>query len=111
MLADRYDDDLKSIYAWDDTVPNHAHVEKGDSIVIWNGKELLGASLISENIETNESTKQRYRCPACNKTQVWKRKKSAPLYKWGSSECKVEFENPTIEMISVNQYQTNYSKH
>ena len=61
-LAELYEDDLASTYQWDDRVPNHAELEEGDTIALWDGKQLLGISVISQ-IVIGEGSKKHYRCP------------------------------------------------
>lgn len=36
---DGYDDQPDSYYSWDSTVPNHAALQAGDVVVLWDGRE------------------------------------------------------------------------
>ena len=68
-----YDDQPSSKYSWDSTVANYNNPEPGDGIVIWDGKVLLGASVIAI-IRHGETTKIRLRCPKCQKTNIKERR-------------------------------------
>ena len=103
----QYDDDLQTQYQWDDEVPNHASIEAGDLIALWDGTRLLGISMISQ-IVTGMANKRRNRCPFCKRTNVRHRKTLVPPYKCGSRGCKTEFEDPISENIEVKTYRAHY---
>ena len=104
----RVDDDLQTQYQWDDEVPNHASIEEGDLIALWDGTQLLGVSVISQ-IVTGKANKQRNRCPFCKRTNVRHRKTLVPPYKCGNRECTEEFKDPIVETITVKTYQAHYA--
>ena len=64
-----YEDLPSSAYIWDNTVSHHADLGEGDQIVLWDGKTLLGVSVI-DRIHIHSETKRRYRCPACTSTNI-----------------------------------------
>ena len=104
LLGAGYDDDAARYYSWDNTVQLHASPAAGDSIILWDKKYLLGASVI-DALEIREGIeKKRYRCPACNKTKMQTRKKKKPPY-W-CPECKKGVTNPVVEMIEVTTYRS-----
>lgn len=103
---DGYDDVPSSEYRWDSTVPNHVVVGEGDFIVLRNRKHSLGCATI-ESIITEESTKNRYQCPACFKSNISERKKKKPRYYCRS--CPNIFDTPHVAEIKVTTYVASYA--
>jgi hypothetical protein len=101
-----YGDVLGRTYSWDDRVPNSRDVGVGDMIALWNSREMLGMSVI-ERIDVDRRVKVVLRCPACSKTDVRLRKESTPKYRCG--KCKVEFEEPRGEQVSVETFTADYA--
>ena len=104
---DGYGDLLGQSYSWDDTVPNHAKLQSGDIIAIWDGRALLGVSRI-EGISVHDGTKMRRRCPieVCGSTDVRRRANKSPAYM--CAKCKQEFNAPALEEISLKIYTADY---
>lgn len=103
-----YDDRAAEYYSWDNTVPNHAEPKINDKIVIWDGKTLIGSSII-QDIKIDSSEKPRLRCPHCRTTKIKPRKTSTPKYRCQSPNCKKEFESPTEDLISVTTYRSYHA--
>jgi hypothetical protein len=105
--GDGYDDVPSRHYSWDDTVPNHAALQPGDVIALWDTDALLGVSVI-ERIETEAGEKYRYSCPTCGKASLGLRKKMRPRYLcW---ECRAEFDEPTKVLTPVVKYRTSHAE-
>lgn len=106
---DGYADNLAEQYCWDDTVPNHGSLAIGDFIVLWDKKQLLGASVI-EHISKCAGLKARYRCPArhCGQTKIKLRQVKLPVYR--CHECRHEFDDPIVEQIGVTTYRSEHGK-
>jgi hypothetical protein len=98
---DGYDDELDVEYRWDSTVPNHAALTAGDRIVLWDKKQLLGASVV-ESISTDQDEKLVYRCPRCERSGIKARKGLTPKYMCYT--CKHKFDHPT----AISQVVTTY---
>ncbi|MFF3257076.1 HNH endonuclease [Actinacidiphila glaucinigra] len=106
-VGEGYDDDLSSHYSWDSRVPNAARVKVGDVIVLWDGKTLLGMSVI-EDIETGQGLKDVSSCPQCRKADIAERKTMTPKYRCWNQECKAEFDAPHVETVPVTTYRSGY---
>lgn len=104
---DGYDDVPSSEYKWDSTVPNHATVSEGDFIILRNTKHSLGCANI-ESITTEESTKNRYQCPACFKSNISERKEKKPRFYCRS--CPNMFDAPHVAEVKVTTYVASYAK-
>jgi hypothetical protein len=102
---DGYSDRPEVSYEWDTTVPNHARVEAGDLIAIWDKTTLLGASVI-ERVKTGTTVKPIYRCPNCERAGIKARDRRTPKYK--CYKCKSEFETPTTRWEEVGTYQSQH---
>jgi ribosomal protein L37AE/L43A len=105
VAREGYGDRLGSSYSWDDLVPNARSIKPGDFIALWDSHELRGLSIV-ETIQTGELSKQRARCPDCNKTDVRKRSESAPQYRCG--KCKFEFHEPRFQTVQVETFTAHY---
>jgi hypothetical protein len=105
LLGAGYDDDAGRYYSWDNTVPLHASLRPGDSIVLWDKHFLLGVSVI-DTIERGRAEKIRYRCPVCHKTKMQTRKRKKPPY-W-CPECKQGVTDPVEELIEVETYRSHH---
>ncbi|MEU3494486.1 HNH endonuclease [Kitasatospora cineracea] len=103
---DGYDDDPARHYSWDDTVQNHARLQKGDVIALWNAKALLGISVI-EHIEIGPTKKKRMRCPVCQKANFKARKEKKPVY--FCKQCRSEFEDPESWIEDVTAYRSHHA--
>ncbi|MFH8368863.1 HNH endonuclease [Streptomyces sp. NPDC018031] len=102
-----YDDSSSSHYSWDSRVPNAAHVQVGDVIVLWDGQTLLGLSVI-EDIETGSGVKDVSSCPACGKADIAARKTMTPKYRCWNQKCKAEFPDPKVQTVPVTTYRSRY---
>jgi ribosomal protein S27AE len=103
---DGYDDSPASHYSWDDTVPNHAAIEIGDAIVLWDKKQLLGASVVEE-IRTRRVRKKFHACRRCGKAGIKPRKTLAPRFRCGS--CGAVFDDPKTTTGTVTAYRSAHS--
>ena len=102
-----YDDLLGSYYSWDSTVQNHASMELGHLIAIWNGESLLGISYI-EHIEVKTGPKWIYKCPECGLARIKKRRKLVPLFRCSNQNCLAEFDVPNLIQVQVVWYRADY---
>ena len=102
---DGYDDEPAIHYSWDSTVPNHRAVTAGDKIAIRNKRILLGASVVEE-IETHETTKPLYGCPACGLAGIKPRKTLSPRFK--CYKCKEVFDEPSSTDEPVTTYRSRH---
>ena len=98
-----YNDIPSQHYHWDNTVANRDKLKPGHAIVIWDKVTLLGASIIEE-IEEADGTKNRMRCPGCNRTQLKERETMRPRYRCYRKGCRLEFDDPIEESIDVHNY-------
>ncbi|GGU54980.1 HNH endonuclease [Lentzea flava] len=103
---DGYDDDPSSHYSWDSTVPNHQGPKKGDVIVLWDKKYLLGASVIEE-IDEGTAPKDVHSCPWCGKARIESRTTVLPRLK--CYNCGHEFDVPSTRTKTVTTYRTQHS--
>jgi hypothetical protein len=62
-----YHDDSTSFYQYDNFVPNHKQVKKGDIVIITDRNNVLGVSII-DNLLSTPYLKARHRCPYENCT-------------------------------------------
>jgi predicted RNA-binding Zn-ribbon protein involved in translation (DUF1610 family) len=100
-----YDDEPSVHYSWDDTVPLHGAPQRGDVIVLWDKKILLGASVIEE-IQHGEQEKELFRCPLCTKAGIKERRTKSPKYK--CYKCTGYFDEPVILGETVRTYRTRH---
>lgn len=75
---DGYEDHPEVSYSWDNTVPNHGRIKRGDVLVLWDKTALLGASIV-ERVDVSASKKSIYKCPDCERSGIKKRIKKRPL--------------------------------
>lgn len=103
-----YHDSPAEYYHWDSTVPNSKEPAPWDKIILWDGDQLLGVSLISR-LNLYIGKKDRFRCPSDScpmehgssgiKTRVTK------TPKWRCRDCGHEFDNPRVEKnITIINY-------
>jgi len=104
---DGYSDDPESTYVWDSTVPNHAKVNTGDAIVLWDRAQLLGASVI-DSIATRTRHKSVYRCPKCKRASIKVRDSKSPIFR--CQHCTHEFDAPDERRIQVTEYRSNHAR-
>jgi len=100
-----YDDQADVYYTWDSTVPNHAQVEPGDPIAIWDKTRLLGISVIEE-IEEEAKEKLLFKCPHCGKAGIKARRTMSPRYK--CYKCKGAFDTPDVQTTTVTEYRSRH---
>lgn len=98
---DGYDDEPETHYRWDDTVPNHGRINVGDTVVLWDKKAIIEASVI-ERVDITESSTRVYRSLNCCK----ERKTKQPRYR--CFKCEKEFDEPTVENKDVVEYTARY---
>lgn len=102
---DGYDDSPSSHYSWDETVPNHAAVRRGDKIVLWDKHTLLGASTI-ESVEQGRLVKQFHSCPDCRMAGIKPRKTKEPRFR--CQECGAVFDHPRTDSREVTTYRSHH---
>ncbi|MFF4432013.1 HNH endonuclease [Streptomyces sp. NPDC001513] len=102
-----YDDHPSSHYSWDDKVPNRERIQVGDTIVLWNGKALLGLSVI-EDIAVGAGKKTITRCPKCGTAGPGRRKKDPLPFRCWNKPCKHAFADPVIEIVDVKTYRSRH---
>lgn len=100
-----YGDAIGRTYVWDSRVPNHHLPQVGDLLLLRNGTELLGASVI-DSIEREDGTKRRLSCPRCGLHQVAERLTVTPRYR--CMKCHETFDQPDVETIAVTRYRARY---
>lgn len=102
---DGYDDAEAAYYSWDSTVNNHSRLARGDVIVLWDKRTLLGASVI-ERIEHGSEVKRRYSCPSCGKASLKRRKTKTPL--WKCFKCGDTFDRAATANEEVRTYRSRH---
>lgn len=102
---DGYRDEPESHYRWDSTVPNHAKLNEGQPIVLWDKKSSLGMSII-ESIDQGTAVKTVYSCPSCGKAHIKARKNKIPRYKCFA--CQNNFEVPASKRVEVTEYTSHH---
>jgi predicted RNA-binding Zn-ribbon protein involved in translation (DUF1610 family) len=102
---DGYEDHPSSYYSWDETVPNHASVRRGDRIALWDKRTLLGVSII-ESIDKGRSVKQFHSCPQCGKADIKPRKTRRPRFRCNG--CGATFDDPTTDSREVVTYRSRH---
>lgn len=68
-----YDDDIDSHYSYSNQVPNSRQVKEGDLVLVRDNQVLLGAAVIQE-ITEQEQTVERLQCPICGNSKMYWRK-------------------------------------
>lgn len=106
LLGDGYEDILDKVYSWDNRFPNHAKIQVGDALVLWDRHKLLGFGII-QTLEMSPGNKTTYSCPNCGKSGVQTRKKMTSRYY--CPKCKSRFNNAKTEVISVDKYRAVYA--
>jgi hypothetical protein len=102
---DGYDDRPSTHYSWDETVPNHAAVQVGDAVVLWDKHSLLGASVV-ESIEQRRISKKLYSCPSCELAGIKARKTVRPRFK--CYKCGATFDKPRTRSQRVTTYRSQH---
>ena len=100
---DGYDDDPAQHYSWDSTVPNSSNVKAGDALVLWDKRELLGASLV-ERVDVWDDMKALHQCPNCGSAGFKKRKTQTPAFR--CPDCREEFEQPESRVEPIKAYRS-----
>lgn len=103
-----YLDDSTSFYRYDNFVPNHKQVKKGDIVIVTDRKNVLGISVI-DNLSSAPYIKVRNRCPFdnCTPKKLILRKSKKP--KWRCSNGH-EFELPKAEDVPALEFKAEYKK-
>ncbi|MFD4541349.1 HNH endonuclease [Streptomyces bauhiniae] len=104
---DGYDDNPRYRYRWDSTVPNHARVAVGDVIALWDGRELIGVSVIHE-IDVGTEEKTIYFCPDCGRSGFKRRRRLTPAYR--CYRCQALFDTPGQKTRTVATYQSQHGR-
>ncbi|UGS42282.1 HNH endonuclease [Pseudocitrobacter corydidari] len=103
-----YHDDSTSFYRYDNFVPNHKQVKKGDIVIVTDRKNVLGISVI-DNLSSTPYIKVRNRCPNenCTPAKLILRKTKKP--KWRCSNGH-EFEQPKVEDVPALEFKADYKQ-
>ncbi|HHR0843562.1 TPA: HNH endonuclease [Klebsiella aerogenes] len=103
-----YHDDSTSFYRYDNFVPNHKQVKKGDIVIVTDRKNVLGISVI-DNLSSTPYIKVRNRCPHenCIPAKLILRKTKKP--KWRCSNGH-EFEQPKVEDVPALEFKADYKQ-
>lgn len=105
---DGYSDVPAESYVWDSTVPNHAALQVGHQIVLWDKSALIGLSVI-DAIDTSTETKIHRSCPKCGKASLKARKTMQPLYK--CFKCGATFDDAIVVEKEVVEYRSRHEAH
>ncbi|MFF5424729.1 MULTISPECIES: HNH endonuclease [unclassified Streptomyces] len=104
---DGYDDNPRTHYSWDSTVPNHGKLAVGDVIALWDKKELIGVSVIHA-IDTAVEQKTVYFCPACKKADFKRRTRLTPACR--CNKCGALFDDPGSKVRTVTTYRSRHGR-
>jgi hypothetical protein len=99
-----YNDSAKSIYNYDNSVPNHKQLSVGDLVVIVNKLRILGFAKVEE-IASERGTKIRRKCPQCGATNYDARVNKTPLFRCNKGH---EFEVPVEETVKSIKFAAKY---
>ncbi|EKH6436470.1 HNH endonuclease signature motif containing protein [Klebsiella michiganensis] len=103
-----YQDDSTSFYRYDNFVPNHKQVKKGDIVIVTDRKYVLGISII-DNLSSAPYMKVRNRCPYknCTPAKLTHRKSKKPEWRCSNGH---EFDFPNAENIPAIEFKVEYKK-
>ncbi|HBR4370207.1 TPA: HNH endonuclease [Klebsiella pneumoniae] len=103
-----YHDDSTSFYRYDNFVPNHKQVKKGDIVIVTDRKNVLGISVI-DNLLSAPYLKVRNRCPYtnCTPAKLIHRKSKKPEWRCSNGH---EFDYPTAEYVPAVEFKAEYNK-
>ncbi|WMY76430.1 HNH endonuclease signature motif containing protein [Buttiauxella selenatireducens] len=103
-----YQDDSTSFYRYDNFVPNHKQVKKGDIVIITDRKNILGISVI-DSLSSSSYIKIRNRCPHenCTPAKLTHRKFKKPEWRCSNGH---EFNRPNAEDTSAVEFKAEYKK-
>ncbi|MFB6831393.1 HNH endonuclease [Streptomyces hydrogenans] len=104
---DGYDDNPRTHYSWDSTVPNHGKLAVGDVIALWDKKELIGVSVI-HGIDTAIEQKTVYFCPECKKADFKRRTRLTPACR--CNKCGALFDEPGSKVKTVTTYRSRHGR-
>ena len=102
---DGYHDEVSRFYSWNSRVPNAERVLKGDHVVLWDKKGLLGHSRIGD-ITPGIGTVERRMCPGCGTSNIKYRKTKSP--DWRCFVCHAEFDIAKFETVDVVTFRADY---
>ncbi|MGW5050675.1 HNH endonuclease [Actinokineospora sp. NPDC004072] len=105
MRGGGYDDAPSSHYSWDSTVPNSQGPQPGDGVVLWDGKALIGTSII-DAIHQGRTDKAINKCPECGKGRIKLRRKEQPRFR--CDPCGAKFDHPATRVEAVTTYRAQY---
>ncbi|OUL19628.1 hypothetical protein BV378_32400 [Nostoc sp. RF31YmG] len=87
-----YEDEISKMYQYDEYVPNYKNLTEGDLVLLRDKEQLLGVAKI-ERIKRYEGQKLLLRCPSCNKTGTFKKRKTkTPPF--NCYKCRYSFYEP-----------------
>jgi hypothetical protein len=99
-----YDDDIRTTYRFDNSVPSSSRVAQGD-IAIIRGKSTIHGSALITSLTSEAGTKTRQRCPQCDATHLKQRKTLKPLYR---CQCGAEFDVPKTDEVAARLYTASF---
>ncbi|PBC35743.1 hypothetical protein CJ178_30170 [Rhodococcus sp. ACPA4] len=104
-----YDDVLGTQYPYDSGVAYHLQVQPGDAILIREDDVVMGVSRIDQ-IDTMPGVKRRRRCPACRRTGIESRVRTAD-WVCTHKDCGKRFPEPDEVDETVIKYIARYRTH
>ncbi len=106
--GDHYDEVVGDNYVWPKSIPHSEEISVGDALALRDGNRLLGFSRI-ERIEERLESRQRFRCPNtnCSQLQIRERKNMVPRYV--CAKCGTGTEAPKIEEFEQECYVAYYA--
>jgi len=101
-----YLDDPAGLYRYDSFVANCLRVRAGDLIFIRNRHAVAGMARI-QSISEASGTKDRFRCPVCNSSNIKERVTKLPKWRCGTGHL---FDDPVPETVPVTLYEARYAE-
>lgn len=95
-----YADEIRSLYRYDNFVPNSTQIAQGDIAIVRGKTKVHGAAMI-QSLTQEPGTKSRQRCPKCNATKLKQRKTLLPQYR---CQCGAEFDSPLVDETVATIY-------
>lgn len=103
--TDRYEETPSEGYVWNSRVPNHANLQVGDLVALWDKEVLLGISMV-EHIAQSEGEKTLRKCPRCGRSDFKARVSKIPIYRCNT--CQHLFDVAIEETVPVTLYHSSH---
>ena len=104
-----YDDSAGIYYSYDSNVARHQMVSAGDLIVVRVDEYIAGWGIVEHIEATLDADKEITRCPACRKTNHYRRKVARPSNKCSSCGCMFDDDEATKTIEKVTSYRAYYA--